>query len=356
MKPKIRTAPGRPLWPLAIDSGAHSLYTRYGAPKTAEGKQIRGEGISDKVNSDYLNLPLFHKYLEDYMTFLLAHGKDLVFSVSVDVMMNPEASWDIWKEMTKQGAKAIPVFHFGEESKWLKKYMDETDYIGIGGLVNIGSKGASEKFRARAWKLLCDDKGKPLVKVHGFGITSFKTISDHPYHSVDSTAAFTWSRYGSIAMPRHAASSGWEYSELPKIVPVTPLRSRDTNHFIHYRPGGVRHKGVLEHLEALGLTIDEVRDEYGARDFANLFFMNHLMRSVSEKHSKRMGAPHTMLYYASGNFASTVDVGLRTVARLDKIKETDHLAYLGTFDKPRPLAMMLNAWQEIQITKKGPSL
>jgi len=356
MKPKIRKPIGHPLWPLAIDSGAHSLYTRYGAPRTEDGAQVRGEGITQKVKSDYLNLPLFHHYLEDYLEFLRAHGKDMVFSVSLDVVMNPEASWDIYQEMTRQKVNVVPVYHFGEDIKWLKKYMAVTDYIGIGGLVNIGDKEQSTRFRNRTWKAICDIKGRPLVKVHGFGITSFNTISDHPYFSIDSTAAFTWSRYGGIAMPKKRAKVGFEFDAIPVLTPVTTRRSKDRRHQGHQMPDGLEEKALHEYLELIGVKKEDVKDDYGARDIVNLFFMNRFMRSVSEKHSQRMGIPHTTTYYASGNFASTVDVGLRTVAYLDKIKETANLAYLGTFDKPRPLSMMLKAWQGIQITTKRPSL
>lgn len=346
MKPKIKASTAHHL-PLAVDSGAYSLYTKYGAHRTKEGKIVRG---LSNVDQEYHSKPEFKRYFEDYMEFVSKYHSHFVFCVSLDVLGSEEKTWELYQEMTRQGLKVMPVIHRGEQLTYLKRYMDSTDYIGFGGLVKTGP---SLDFRTRLWKALSDNKGRPLLRTHAFGLTSFEPMQRHPYYSVDSTTSFTWSRYGCIMMPaKKPVGQGFDFRVIPKIRPVTPGRSKSERHIDHTKQSGREKEAMETYLAGIGLTLEDVSapDGYGARDVANLYFMNQTMLALAEKHSSQLGTPIKMLYYASGNFSSSLPIfnaGLTQLQRHDKIKQ---LGYLGTFNQLGPLVRLCNDWLHLKLT------
>ena len=61
-------------------------------------------------------------------------------------------------------------------------------------------------------KHICDEKGMPRVKVHGFGLTSLSLMLRFPWFSVDSTSWVVTGRMGSIYIPRYDCNR-WIYDE-----------------------------------------------------------------------------------------------------------------------------------------------
>jgi len=91
----------------------------------------------------------------------------------------------------------LPVFHSGEDFKWLKLYLDNYGYIGLGGLGQSVSKGNwILNVGEPAWNMICDEKGMPRIKVHGFAMTSPDLIIDMAFFSVDSTSWMQFGKYG----------------------------------------------------------------------------------------------------------------------------------------------------------------
>lgn len=334
--------------PLAIDSGAFSFYMKVASRYSADGKRLRGFAHADHTYSEKKD---FAEYLDAYCEFIRAYGDQFEYCVALDVIGSPEKSLAIYRDMTKQGLRVLPVYHFGEPIKYLKAYMDSTDYIGLGGLVKTGTKSASSGFRERTWKYLCDAKGKPLRKVHAFGMTSFEPMIQHPYYSVDSTTSFTWSRYGCIMVPHiHAVSKEFDFANVPRIYPLTPGRSKTRTHLDHMHPTGHNRAAIDRYVAELGVPLESLRSEYGARDTANLYFMNRMMKAVSLKHSQRCGSEVTMLYYASGNFSTTLPEFNKSLSHLEKMGALEHLAYLGTYAQLNPLARLFKDWRGMNIT------
>jgi len=350
MRPKIKN-PSPARLPLAIDSGAYSLYMRHGAQKDEHGKLTRTIASADH---SYASTPEFMRYFEDYMAFLKVHGKRLVYCVALDVIGNPERTWELYQEMRRQGLDVLPVVHFGENMKYLKRYMGETDYIGVGGLVKAGSGSGGQKFQRDVWKTISDEKGRPLVKIHAFGMASISRLMMYPYYSVDSTTAFTWSRYGCMMMPVLSNRKGWEYAKgNPHIIAISPGRSKAAGHANRYRIEGYEEKALQSYCELLGLTRQQLDEEYGARDIANLFFMNSVLKELAEKHGRKLGMNIDMLYYASGNFSSTLDIFNQGLAHLKKLGALKHLAYLGTFDAINPLQRVFRDWFAVEFETAG---
>lgn len=107
-----------------------------------------------------------------------------------------EKSYHNLRRLEELGCRVVPCFHHGEPLRYLERYADQYDYIALGGMV----KGRREVLRSWldwCWNLLTDEHGRPRVKVHGFGLSSYWAATRYPWHSLDSTS---W-LYDSVRRP-----------------------------------------------------------------------------------------------------------------------------------------------------------
>jgi len=191
---------------LFLDSGAHSLYVKLGMVKTLSGQKLslmKGLGSTGKDNYAYAKTKEFRDYLDAYIKFVHENKDYLTTYVNLDVIGNADLTWENQKIMESHGLKPIPVYHFGENFKWLKMYVDKYDYVGIGGLGQGISKNDFIGMGDRVFSFICDTSNNlPRVKVHGFAMTSLDLMLRYPWYSVDSTSWVLTSRFGSVYVPR----------------------------------------------------------------------------------------------------------------------------------------------------------
>mgnify|MGYP001566356131 CR=1 FL=1 len=147
--------------------------------------------------------------IQEYIEFIKEHEKHLEVYANLDVIGDPVGSYRNQKIMERAGLKPIPCFHYGEDPKWLLKYMDEgNDYIALGGMAADKSGAALTSEKRQAWldqvfsNFICGPNGLPKVKIHGFGLTSLRLMMRYPWYSVDSTSWVVTGRMGSIYIPR----------------------------------------------------------------------------------------------------------------------------------------------------------
>jgi hypothetical protein len=138
-----------------------------------------------------------------YAEFIKTYEKDLFVYAGLDVIGNPTATWENQKTLERMGTTPLPCFHFGEDIKWLHRYLDRYDYIAIGGLVPHSTNYSQiKKFLDRIWETILTKK--PDIKVHGFGIQNQNLMERYPWFSVDASSVHMQARYGGIMTP-----SGW---------------------------------------------------------------------------------------------------------------------------------------------------
>jgi len=120
---------------------------------------------------------------------------------NLDVILDAKNSYKNWRYIKNSGVDAIPVYHIGTSEKWLKRYMNHTDHIALGAVANLSSVQRRHGLDYIFKKYLTDEKGKPIVKVHGLGITAMNLIIQYPWYSVDSFTPLLSSVFGSIFLP-----------------------------------------------------------------------------------------------------------------------------------------------------------
>jgi hypothetical protein len=175
---------------LFLDSGAFSAFTQ-------------------KVEIDIL----------EYCAFIKEHN--IKHYSNLDVIGSAKETYKNQRIMERQGLRPIPVFHYGEDVKWLKRYLKKGyDYISLGGMVPISTPDLIVWLDHLFTNNLTDSKGMPKIKVHGFGLTSFVLMFRYPWYSVDSTSWVVTGRLGSIFIPVFRGGK-WDFSKPPLKIAVS---------------------------------------------------------------------------------------------------------------------------------------
>jgi len=159
--------------------------------------------------------------LDKYIEFVHKNKDRIQVYANLDVIGDGEASYKNWLYMRAAGLEPLPVYHLSTELKFLKLYMEQAEYIGLGGLTTITKTDKVHGFDRLWTNYLTDDKGYPRVKVHGFGIMAIDHISKYPWYSVDSTTWFRQSAYGSVFIPRMGKDGKYDYSLRQLMVSVS---------------------------------------------------------------------------------------------------------------------------------------
>jgi hypothetical protein len=88
--------------------------------------------------------------LDEYISFIKRFEDDISYYINLDVIpgdpgrkptakeidFSANKGWENYQKMLEEGLNPIPVFHFGEDIKWLRRIIDSgVNYVGLGGIV-----------------------------------------------------------------------------------------------------------------------------------------------------------------------------------------------------------------------------
>lgn len=209
--------------------------------------------------------------------------EDGVYMASVlDGIGDPLKTYRNQLTMEALGAKPLPCFHAGEDERYLEWYVQNYEYITLGGMVGASTKALCV-WLDRMWdRYLVDGSGRPRLKVHGFGVTAIPIMERYPWYSVDSSSWIQSAAFGSIISPKHGPLSVSEKS--PSIHDAGQHISNLT---------AVEQDYVLQMLETDGFTYDRLSTVYESRAAYNLWafgVINAMMNAANnyEKFNARV--------------------------------------------------------------------
>lgn len=194
-----------------------------------------------------------------------------------------ELTWSNYLYMVRDGLDPLPVFHYGEDFKYLERMLDYgCQYVGIGGLVGTPSLNR-RLWLDRLFLRLTDDKGIPIIKTHGFGMTSVPLLFRYPWYSVDSTTWIKITANGAVYLPA-MVDGEFVFDRVPSTVTVSkrnPKQGQDGKG-ANTMSSGMR--AILDRWLAIcGKTFAEVESDYYHRSVCNVTYF----RKVSETKALR---------------------------------------------------------------------
>lgn len=213
--------------------------------------------------------------LDEYIRFCLKYDQCSYF-VALDKIpgrpnnprsLTPEAiqhacqvSWDNYQKMLTSLPieKVIPVFHMGDSWDWLERYLDfGTPYIGISPANDKTTEQKMAWLREVIPRIFSSD-GKPLIKTHGFAVTSFRLMKAMQWFSVDSASWLKQATYGTVYVPFPRQRHEYRYDVSPQLINVSP-RSPSNNdfgaHWTNLTP--LVKQRVSDYFESINVKIGE---------------------------------------------------------------------------------------------------
>jgi hypothetical protein len=212
-----------------------------------------------------------------------------------------QASWDNYLYMCSQGLSPLPVFHCGEDFKWLKLMMDnKIEYIGLGGMVGI-NKQQRRNWLDKVFTEITDPDGRPKVKVHGFGMTAMPLIFRYPWYSVDSTSWLRSAASGNIYLPYQDEHGEFCFDRIPYTVAVStgvPVGGDVEDEKVpEIAIKGDKVMGMLNQwLKECGVTFEQVSKDYYYRAIVNVVFFKKVAEKRKNAHFNNRTAIQSSLW------------------------------------------------------------
>lgn len=206
--------------------------------------------------------------VDDYINYINEHDDSFSIYAQVDKIPGvfgkpksdaeraeaPKLSWENYlymKDRVKSRDKLIPVFHQGEDFKWLKNMLEYTHedgshikYIGISPAndVDVNAK--------IPWIEKCFDEIKrssnPEVKTHAFGMTTLSVLEKFPFTSADSTTWVQVAAYGGIITP-------WG------VVRMSPAMKKQKDHYCHMPKPAQQY--IEEFANSHGISMEDLQQD-----------------------------------------------------------------------------------------------
>jgi hypothetical protein len=178
------------LWGM-LDSGAFSWWNRNVKSTTGVNEVLRG----------WYKRKDFELYKKRYIDWLKKEKESVDVYVTLDVIFDPEATWEIWKEMREEGLDPMTVIHQGTDYRWVEKYMQEgIEYLGVSLFVPLTEEVIrwTDEIFLRFVKV---DGEEPFPKVHMFGVAFPELFKRYPIYSADSVSWRKCCGYGFVPVP-----------------------------------------------------------------------------------------------------------------------------------------------------------
>jgi hypothetical protein len=168
--------------------------------------------------------------------------------------------------MEEAGLSPMPCFHFGEPMEYLTYYVENYEYMALGGLAALTTDKIRPFLDNCFGNYICGQDGMPRIKVHGFAVTSHKLMMCYPWYSVDSTSWIMTSRMGGIFVPRTRGGK-WIYDENSWKIAISnrsPGTKEAGKHF--YTLNAMEREIILHYITEKGYALGKSRFHKVAQD------------------------------------------------------------------------------------------
>ena len=234
---------------LFIDSGAYSAYTK--------GVIIAVDDYIEYLNSITDKCTIFAQL--DTIPGQMGKPK-----TKEERLNAPKLSWDNYLYMRSrlsEPEKLVPIFHQGEDYKWLWNMLEWVDgngkhipYIGISPAIDVPGL---EDFLTHSFDIIAKSSN-PNVKTHAFGMTQLRLLETYPYTSADSTSWKLSAAMGSIYTPY-----GLIYVSDRGINERSYIKNQPVDAQIN----------LIRYIEECGFTLDEVAKFDYVRYIVNIKYL-----------------------------------------------------------------------------------
>ena len=269
-------AAGKTKGKLLIDSGAHSAHTK--------GVELDLEEYIGFVNDNIEKLSL-------YVQVDKIPGRYRQPKTTKDWLDAPRLSWENYlymSEKSKDFTKLVPVFHQGEDTKWLENLCNyefpdgkKIPYIGLSPRGDV-SLQAKYEFCAQCFSVIQRSKN-PNVKTHAFGATSLSMLERLPFTSADSTTWVLVSAFGQVWIPTGITGQGVDDTVGVKLGVSKENIDHPTATWTYWEQTPEVKKKLDDYFESIGTNIEKLSVSHSERSLASAKFCQNWARNYQYK-------------------------------------------------------------------------
>ncbi|MAE23424.1 MAG: hypothetical protein CMK92_13635 [Pseudomonas sp.] len=240
-----------------LDSGAFSAYTL---------------GIELSIE-DYCH------YINENRDIIRVEEGILMASV-LDGIGDPLLTYQNQKRMEELGVKPLPCFHANEDERYLDYYVENYEYITLGGMVGASTAQLSIWLDRMFNNHILDGAGRPKTRVHGFGITSEPLMERYPWYSCDSSSWVQTGAFGGIQMPDEGVISVSDRS---------PSRHTAGQHLTTLAP--IERKAIEDKIRSQGFDPERLQTSAYARWPYNIWAYGQINERINNQKRERGHEP-----------------------------------------------------------------
>lgn len=196
-------------------------------------------------------------------------------------------SWERYQIMLKAGIpaeKLMPVFHQGEQPKWMKKMIDNCPLIGISP-ANDRTPEEKKVWLNDTMDIACNPDGTPRSRFHGLAVTSPSLMRDYPWHSVDSASWAIGPGNGRMTIPYYKGPHNYDffhytsirtgkYKNFPDHIEAVPQKEREQMLLTLFEAGFIESPDM------------ELPDDRNLRMRVTTWFFDNLEKEVNKQPPK----------------------------------------------------------------------
>ena len=205
-----------------------------------------------------IDLGQYVRFIKDHMDIIRKEG-DVLMAATLDSIGNDHESYLNQQRMEKMGIKAMPCFHYGEDTRYLEHYAANYEYMSLGGLVGASSK-VLQQWLDPIWNdFLVDGAGRPKLKVHAFGLTSIPLMKRYPWKSADSSSWVQNTSFGTIMTEKYSTIT---------VSSQSPSRQHKGQHLRTFTE--VERANIKNYIEQKGFEVERLEERYPSRAAFNV--------------------------------------------------------------------------------------
>jgi len=130
--------------------------------------------------------------IDKYIEYIYRYKDKITAYANLDDKSSAEITLQNQRYIEQAGLTPVPVYHFGEEKKYLDYYINNYGYLALGGIAGADTSSDTLYNWCSRIKKIKD------IKIHLFGITDFVALKKLSIYSCDSTSWLAGGRFGTI--------------------------------------------------------------------------------------------------------------------------------------------------------------
>jgi hypothetical protein len=212
----------------------------------------------------------------DYGNFIKRYSDQIPYFANLDVI--PKRGYITVNQAAKRtkenqriledltGRVPLPVYHKAEPIEFLDEYLENYEYICIGGLMN---QTITER---QCFDVVFEKNKKYNRKLHAFGLANNKMLRRYPWLSADSSSWLMQAKIGIIVIPRER-NGEYDYSQSPIAMPISDKCAGRSWYGLHFETKSEYEKDyVRKYLEHLNVEFNSLLTYAQSRHLVNLHY------------------------------------------------------------------------------------